>query len=76
MYSKPMILPLSVDGTLYVVQDESGETICTGTRDVCEVLMHIIGMQNGDGHSARNVGFGNFEPRVEARNNVRSAIVI
>ena len=42
MYSKPMILPLDVQGKIYTLQDEQGNTIGTGTREVCEVLMYII----------------------------------
>lgn len=42
MYSKPMILPLDVNGKIYALQDEKGNTIGTGTREVCEVLLYII----------------------------------
>ena len=71
-----MLLPFSVDGTIYVVQDELGKTICTGTRDVCEVLLHIITMQQGKGHSASQADLETIQPRAEVRHNVRSAIVI
>ncbi|MFN2514503.1 MAG: hypothetical protein ABR568_24220, partial [Pyrinomonadaceae bacterium] len=42
MYTKPMILPLDPQGKIYVLQDEKGNTIGTGTRQVCEVLLYII----------------------------------
>lgn len=42
MYTKPMILPLDVNGKIYALQDEKGKTIGTGTREVCEVLLYII----------------------------------
>jgi len=42
MYTKPMILPLDVSGKIYALQDEKGNTIGTGTREVCEVLLYII----------------------------------
>ena len=41
-YSKPMILPLNSTGTIYVLQDDKGVIIGTGTRDVCEVLLHVL----------------------------------
>ena len=42
MYGKPMILPLDSNGLIYALQDETGKTIGTGTREVCEVLLYII----------------------------------
>jgi hypothetical protein len=42
MYAKPMILPLDANGQIYALQDEKGNTIGTGTREVCEVLLYII----------------------------------
>ena len=42
MYSTPMIFPLDFDGQIYAIQDENGNTIGTGTREVCEVLLHLI----------------------------------
>jgi hypothetical protein len=37
-----MILPLDSGGKIYALQDEKGNTIGTGTREVCEVLLYII----------------------------------
>jgi hypothetical protein len=42
MYSNPIMLPLDVEGKIYSLQDERGNTIGTGTREVCEVLMYLI----------------------------------
>ena len=70
MYSKPMILPLDLEGKIYSLQDENGNTIGTGTREVCEVLMYIITKPltraNGSGTAAT----------VTRRPNVRAAIAI
>lgn len=43
MYTKPMILPLESTGRIYVLEDEKGQVIGTGSREVCETLMYIIG---------------------------------
>lgn len=69
MYTKPMILPLDVEGKIYSLQDEKGNTIGTGTREVCEVLMYIItkpAMRTNSGARAN----------VARRPNVRAAIAI
>ena len=42
MYTKPIILPLDINGKIYALQDEKGNNIGTGTREVCEVLLYII----------------------------------
>jgi hypothetical protein len=42
MDAKPIILPLDPEGRIYVLHDEKGNTIGTGTREVCEVLMYMI----------------------------------
>ena len=42
MYAEPMIFPLDVNGQIYAIQDEKGNTIGTGTREVCEVLLYMI----------------------------------
>lgn len=43
MYTRPMILPLESTGRIYVLQDEKGQVVGTGSREVCETLMYIIG---------------------------------
>jgi len=43
MYTQPMILPLDGSGRIYVLQDEKGQVVGTGSREVCETLMYLIG---------------------------------
>jgi hypothetical protein len=42
MYSRPMIFPLDPDGVLYSLQDEKGDQIGVGSREVCQTLMLLI----------------------------------
>jgi len=42
MYSFPMMFPLDLDGELHSIQDENGNTVGTGSRQVCEVLLHLM----------------------------------
>ena len=42
MYTRPMILPLDSTGRIYVLEDEKGQIVGTGSREVCETLMYII----------------------------------
>jgi hypothetical protein len=65
-----MILPLDLEGKIYSLQDEQGNTIGTGTREVCEVLMYIITKP-----LARNNGSA-ASTKVVRRPNVRAAIAI
>jgi hypothetical protein len=69
MYAEPMILPLDANGQIYALQDEKGNTIGTGTREVCEVLLYIITKPASQSISGRN-GSGSQRP------NVRAAIAI
>ena len=67
MYTRPMILPLDSTGRIYVLEDEKGRVVGTGSREVCETLMYIIG--------------AGFTPATDptqskARSNVRAAITI
>jgi hypothetical protein len=67
MYTRPMILPLESTGRIYVLQDEKGQVVGTGSREVCEALMYIIGAA-----LSRTI-----EPApAVARTNVRAAITI
>jgi len=43
MYTTPMILPLESSGRIYVLEDEKGQVVGTGSREVCETLLYIIG---------------------------------
>jgi hypothetical protein len=69
MYAKPMIFPLDANGLIYALQDEKGNTIGTGTREVCEVLLYIITKPASPSISGRNVS-------APQRGNVRAAIAI
>ncbi|HEY4423911.1 MAG TPA: hypothetical protein VGN10_06875 [Pyrinomonadaceae bacterium] len=69
MYAEPMILPLDSNGRIYAIQDEKGNTIGTGTREVCEVLLYIITKTASQSISGRN-GPSSQRP------NVRAAITI
>lgn len=71
MYAKPIILPLDLEGKIYALQDEKGNTIGTGTREVCEVLMYIITKPLVQA----NLSGGNVASVVR-RPNVRAAIAI
>ncbi len=70
MYAKPMILPLDVNGQIYALQDEKGNTIGTGTREVCEVLLYIITKPASPSISGR------INVPVPQRPNIRAAIGI
>jgi hypothetical protein len=68
--AEPTILPLDVNGEIYALQDGKGNTIGTGTREVCEVLLYIITKPASPSISGRvNV------PAAQ-RPNVRAAIAI
>jgi hypothetical protein len=70
MYTKPMILPLDVNGKIYALQDEKGNTIGTGTREVCEVLLYIITKPPSPS------GSGKARLLIPHRPNLRAAIAI
>ncbi|HKY42237.1 MAG TPA: hypothetical protein VJM50_04030 [Pyrinomonadaceae bacterium] len=67
MNAEPKIFPLDENGRIYALQDEKGNTIGTGTREVCEVLLYIITKPAMQSVSGRN------NPQ---RPNVRSAIAV
>lgn len=67
MYTTPMILPLESSGRIYVLQDDKGQVVGTGSREVCETLMYIIGARLAPiADQAQNLN----------RSNVRAAITI
>jgi hypothetical protein len=68
--SKPTILPLDSNGQIYALQDEKGNTIGTGTREVCEVLLYIITKPASASIS------GKINVSAPQRGNVRAAIPI
>ena len=65
-----MILPLDPEGNIYALQDEGGNTIGTGTREVCEVLLRIINKPLTSAVS------GKTQALLPQRPNVRAAIAI
>jgi hypothetical protein len=62
-----MILPLDSTGRIYVLEDEKGQVVGTGSREVCEALMYIIGA---------NTAPAKEQNQTIARPNVRAAIKI
>jgi len=62
-----MILPLDSTGRIYVLEDEKGQVVGTGSREVCETLLYIIG-------SGLTPPADQSQSKV--RNNVRAAITI
>ena len=67
MYTRPMIFPFDSTGRIYVLQDEKGQVVGTGSREVCETLMYLISA--GLSPTQENT------PLI-AHNNVRAAITI
>jgi len=70
MYTIPMMFPLDFHGKIYVLQDENGNTIGTGTRQVCETLLYLISKPLTTSVS------GSTEMIVSQKSNVRAAITI
>jgi hypothetical protein len=70
MYAEPMILPLDMHGKIYALQDQKGNTIGTGTREVCEVLLYIITKPASPSVSGR------VNVPIPQRPNLRAAIAI
>ena len=67
MYSAPIILPLDWTGRIYVLEDEKGQVVGTGSREVCETLMYII---------AAGLSTATEKSQPTAHNNIRSAITL
>ena len=67
MYTMPMIFPLDGTGRVYVLQDKDGQVVGSGSREVCERLLRLIGM----GLSPVNEN----PPQAQATN-IRAAITI
>ena len=67
MYSAPIILPLDCTGRIYVLEDEKGQVVGTGSREVCETLMYMMraGLSSASEAAPANT-----------RSNVRAAITI
>ena len=75
MNAKSITLPLNAEGTIYAIQDELGQTIGTGTREVCELLLHLIKKQAVDRQPEDRLARIERE-RSTPHQNVRSAIAI
>ena len=73
--AKPIILPLNLEGSIYALQDELGRTIGTGTREVCELLLHILNKQSSEKRTEEVLAKIERE-RSMPHQNVRSAIAI
>jgi len=71
MYSNPIILPLDAWGKIYVLQDEKGNTIGTGTREICELLLCMITKP-----ALGTTVSGEPHVKIPQRLNVRAAITI
>jgi hypothetical protein len=69
MQGEPSIQALSVDANIYALRDERGNTLGTGTREVCEVLLYIM-------TKARANPIKLPTGTVTLRSNVRAAIPI
>lgn len=67
MYTRPMILPLDSTGRIYVLEDEKGQVVGTGSREVCETLMFII---------RSGLAPAKDDHQTKTRPNVRAAITI
>ena len=70
MHTRAMILPLDGNGEIYAMQDDKGNIIGTGTREVCEILVYIISKAPSASIS------GNVNVPTQSRANVRAAIAI
>jgi len=75
MYCNPIILPLDPEGTIYALQDELGKTIGTGTREVCELLLHVLN-KHAAGRRPEDMVARIERERSMPHQNVRSAIAI
>jgi hypothetical protein len=70
MYTEPIILPLDPEGKIYALQDTNGNTIATGTRAACEVLMFVMTRPNSSTRADQS------RSDFRQRPNVRAAIKI
>jgi hypothetical protein len=70
VYSEPIILPFDMSGTIYAIQDETGNIIGTGPREACAVLVHIMREQTS------GAIYKGSRLETSQRHNVRAAIAI
>jgi hypothetical protein len=70
MHGEKIILPLEANGNIYAIQDEKGNIIGTGTREVCEILLYLIAKPAPASVSGR------INAPLRHQPNVRAAIAI
>ena len=71
MSSEPKIVALNVEANIYMLVDGSGNSLGTGTREVCEVLAHIATVKDVPDDTRSS------QPSVrKSHGNIRSAIAI
>jgi hypothetical protein len=70
MYAEPIILPLDINGRIYTIQDEKGNTVGSGTREICEILVHLLKKKFAPAMTA------DLLTKTPVRTNIRAAIVI
>jgi hypothetical protein len=75
MFAQPTIVPLNAEGNIHALHDELGRTIGTGTREVCELLLHVINKQAADPRPEDVLARIERE-RTTPHQNVRSAIAL
>lgn len=71
MLNVPFVFPLANDGRICAIKDENGEIVGTGSREVCEILLHII----TKGMAPLKPSRDRYTKQLYA-SNIRSAIVI
>jgi hypothetical protein len=70
MDAKASVVPLNEDADIYMVIDESGKTLGTGTKEVCEVLASLMAGPKPPAAEDFRTALRN------SRQNIRSAIKI
>ncbi len=70
MYAEPIILPLDINGRIYTIQDEKGNTVGSGTREICEILVHLLKKKLAPAMTA------DLLVKTPERTNIRAALVI
>ena len=70
MPTEGLIICLDSAGDIFAIQDDRGNIIGTGTREVCEILLYIISKPASASISAR------VNAPIPQRPNVRAAISI
>lgn len=71
MKSMTKVVALSAEANIYAVVDNEGNSLGTGTREVCEFLAQVAS-------GAQHADYKTSQPRILSRssNNIRSVITI